>query len=65
MAVSTYYGAQSLEQMRNEQKLTLDSPPLKSPIVPGCSTADEKMTCTWETFKQEVENVIDPGFVKP
>jgi 4-phytase / acid phosphatase len=66
MAVSTYYMAQSPEQMRKVVSLTLDSPPLKSPIfVPGCSTADEKMTCPWKAFQHAIESAIDPAFVKP
>ncbi len=65
-AVSTYYVAQSLAQMRKALPLTLDLPPLKSPIfVPGCSTADDKMTCTWKAFQRTVENAVDPAFVKP
>src|SRR6202022_3647217 len=66
MAVNTYYVAQSLEQMRKTTPLTLDSPPLKSPIfVPGCSTADQKMTCPWKAFQHTIESAIDPAFVKP
>jgi len=66
MAVGTYYIAQSLEQMRKALPLTLNSAPLRSAIfVPGCSTADQKMTCPWKAFQQNVENVIDPNFVKP
>jgi len=62
--VSTYFTAQSLEQMRKELPLSLDSPPLKSPVfVPGCSK--EKMTCTWEEFHRTISNAIDPAFVKP
>src|SRR5204862_8270903 len=65
-AASPYYLAQSLEQMRQALPLTLDVPPLKSPIVvPGCSTADDKMTCPWKTFQRKVENAVDPAFVKP
>jgi 4-phytase / acid phosphatase len=65
-AVSTYFVAQSLEQMRKALPLTLDLPPLTSPIfVPGCSTADNKMTCTWKAFQRTVENAVDPAFVKP
>jgi 4-phytase / acid phosphatase len=65
-AVCTYYIAQSLEQMRKRLPLSLDSPPLKSPIfVPGCSGADQKMTCMWNTFQRTIENAIDPAFVKP
>jgi 4-phytase / acid phosphatase len=66
MAVGTYYVAQSLEQMRKAMPLTLESPPLRSPIfIPGCSTADQKMTCPWKGFEHTVENAIDPSFVKP
>jgi 4-phytase/acid phosphatase len=64
--VVTYYIAQSLEQMRKAAPLTLDSPPLKSPIfVPACSRADQKMTCPWETFLHTMGDAIDPAFVKP
>ena len=64
--VSTYYLSQSLEQMRKALPLTLDVPPRKSPIfVPGCSTADRKMSCSWKNFQHLVENAIDPAFVKP
>jgi 4-phytase / acid phosphatase len=66
MAVSTYYIAQSLEQMRKAMPLTLETPPLKSPIfIPGCSTAGQKMTCPWKSFQHTIENAIDPSFVKP
>ena len=66
MAVRTYYVAQSLEQMRKAIPLTLDSPPLKSPIfVPGCSSADQKMTCPWNAFEHTLETAIDRDFVKP
>jgi 4-phytase/acid phosphatase len=66
MAVSTYYVGQSLEQMRKTLPLTLDSPPLKSPIfVPNCSTADQKMTCPWNAFQHTLDSAIDPAFVKP
>jgi len=65
-AVSTYYLAQSLDQMRKAMPLTLESPPLKSPIfIPGCSTADQKMMCPWKAFQRTVESAIDPAFVKP
>ena len=66
MAVSTYYLAQSTDQMRRLVPLTPDSPPLKSPIfVPGCSTADQKMSCPWKAFQRTIERAIDPTFVKP
>jgi 4-phytase/acid phosphatase len=64
VTVNTYYISQSLEQMRKALPLTMDSPPLMSPIfVPGCSTADQKMSCPWKAFERTVENAIDPAFV--
>jgi 4-phytase/acid phosphatase len=66
MDVSTYYIAQSLEQMRKAIPLTLDSPPLRAPIfVPGCSGADPKMLCPWTAFRHTMEGAIDPAFGKP
>jgi 4-phytase / acid phosphatase len=66
MAVSTYFIAQSPEQMRKVAPLTLNAPPLKSPIfIPGCSTADQKMSCPWKAFQQKIESAIDPAFVYP
>jgi 4-phytase/acid phosphatase len=64
--VSIYYVGQSLEQMRKTSLLTLDSPPLKSAIfVPGCSTADRRLTCAWNAFARTLGNAIDPALVKP
>lgn len=66
VTVSTYYLAQSLEQMHKALPLTLDSPPLKSPIfVPGCSRADRAMSCPWQAFERTFENAIDPTFTGP
>ena len=66
MAVSTYYLAQSPDQMRKLIPLTRDSPPLRSPIfIPGCSTADQKMSCPWKAFQHIIESAIDPVFVTP
>ena len=64
--VNTYFTAQSLEQMRKVLPLSLDDPPLKSPIfLPGCGRGDKNMTCTWEEFRHTINNAIDPAFVKP
>lgn len=64
--VNTYFTAQSLEQMRNVLPLSLDNPPLKSPVfVPGCSRGDRNMTCTWEDFQHTINNALDPSFVTP
>ena len=64
--VRASYTAQTLEQMRKAQPLTLDSPPAKAPVfVPGCSTADEGFACSWSQFRRTVEAAINPAFVKP
>jgi 4-phytase/acid phosphatase len=64
MSVNTYYVAQSLDQMRKAQTLSLDTPPLKSPIfIPACSTADQKMSCSWKAFEDAAHNAIDSSFV--
>jgi 4-phytase / acid phosphatase len=64
--VRTYFIAQSLDQMHNLLSVSLQSPPLRSPIfVPSCSTGDQNMACTWKEFQRVVERVIDPEFVKP
>ncbi len=64
--VKTYFTAQSLEQMRNVLPLSLDNPPLKSPIfLPGCSRGDRNMTCTWEEFQRTINNAVDLSFVTP
>jgi 4-phytase / acid phosphatase len=56
------YTAQTLEQMRQSQPLTLANPPAVSPIfVPGCSRKD--MSCTWEGFSAAVRGVINPAYV--
>jgi 4-phytase / acid phosphatase len=66
ITATAYYLAQSLEQMRKALPLTLDSPPLKSPIfVPGCSTANQKMSCPWKAFERTIENAIDSAFTRP
>jgi hypothetical protein len=45
--------------------LTPDAPPLKSSIfLPGCSMADQKMTCPWKAFQNILEGAIDSAYVK-
>ncbi len=56
------YTAQTLEQMRNSDALTLANPPAVAPIfVPGCSRQD--LSCTWEGFAAAVRASIDPAYV--
>jgi 4-phytase / acid phosphatase len=63
--VTTYYMAQTPEQLRKALPLTLDSPPAIAPVfVPGCSQAAPLMPCTWNAFRQTVENKLDASMVK-
>ncbi len=56
------YMAQTLEQMRKAQTLTLANPPAEAPIfVPGCSRQD--LSCTWEGFSSAMRQAIDPAYV--
>ena len=56
------YTAQSLEQMRRLEALTLANPPGEAPIfVPACGRAD--MTCTWEGFSEAMRQAIVPAGV--
>ena len=58
------YIAQTLEQMRNAEPLTLANPPAVAPIfIPGCSRQD--LSCTWEGFSAAVRASIDPAYVAP
>ena len=64
--VNAYYRAQSLDQMYKAVPLSLDAPPLRSPLfLPGCSRANANFSCSWNRFQRTVEAVIDPAFVKP
>lgn len=56
------YTAQTLEQMRQLQPLTVANPPAAAPVfVPGCSRADK--TCTWDAFAATVHAAINPTYV--
>lgn len=60
--VRVFYRAQTLEQMRNTEKLSAANPPDVAPIfVPGCSRQD--LSCTWDSFSETVRQVIDPSDV--
>ncbi len=61
-SVRVYYTAQTLDQMRRSQPLTLANPPQRVPVfVPGCSRAD--MSCTLEGFVAAARRAIDPAYV--
>ncbi len=61
-SVRIYYTAQTLDQMRDAQPLTLASPPDQVPVfVPGCSGAD--MSCPLDRFSAIARRAIDPAYV--
>ncbi len=58
------YMAQTLEQMRNAQKLTAANPPGIAPLfIPGCSRQD--LSCTWGSFSTLLNQTIIPADVAP
>ena len=59
--VYTSYIAQSQEQMRTAAPLTLETPPVKTPLrLPGCgATSLPGFPCTLEEFAVAVRNVLD------
>ena len=60
--VRVFYTAQSLDQMRTEQPLSLEQPPLRALLfVPRCSGAD--MSCGLAGFASAVKEAINPAFV--
>lgn len=60
LRVYTSYVAQSLEQMRTLAPLTLEAPPVKTPLrLPGCSASTPGFPCTLEEFAVATRNVID------
>jgi len=60
--VKLRYVAQSLDQMRNAEALSLASPPEGQDVaLPGCGAPN----CAWETARRVMEKAIDPAFVAP
>jgi len=58
--VYTSYVAQSLEQMRKATPLTLEAPPLKTPLrLRGCSANTPGFPCLIDEFAVVIRNVID------
>jgi len=56
-SVRVEYMAQSLEQMRSAQQLTLSHPPDRVPVfVPGCGRAD--LSCSWQGFAADVRGAL-------
>lgn len=65
-SVRTYYIAQSLDQMRTAEKLTLESPPSVTPIfIPECGSTKPDYEASLERFQAHCQQVIDREFVTP
>jgi 4-phytase/acid phosphatase len=63
-SVKAQYVAQSLDQMRNAERLTLKAPPEAQGVsVPGCEPDSAKFGCSWSSFKLAIQKAIDPAFV--
>jgi 4-phytase/acid phosphatase len=62
--VRTSYVAQTLDQMRDVQPLSLENPPANVPVfVPGCSGAGPTYDAPLNSFVRQARRVIDPSFV--
>jgi 4-phytase/acid phosphatase len=62
--VRVSYVAQTLEQMRNLTRLSLDQPPATAPIfVPGASGASDGFAAPLDRFIAVANSAIDPAFV--
>jgi 4-phytase/acid phosphatase len=60
--VKTQYLAQTLDQMRNGEKLTVNAPPESQEIpIPGCGPALQS-ACSWQGFRRAVGQDIDAKF---
>jgi 4-phytase / acid phosphatase len=58
-SIRASYAAQTLEQMRGAQVLTLDNPPDRVPVfMPDCGEQD--MSCTWPGFATMVRHALKP-----
>lgn len=58
-SVKLRYVAQTLDQMRYSEALSLAAPPEGEDVaLPGCPAAG----CPWEKARQAIENAIDPAF---
>jgi 4-phytase/acid phosphatase len=62
--VKAQYVAQSLDQMRNAEQLTLMAPPESQGVsIPGCEPDSAKSGCSWASFKLAIQKATDPAFV--
>lgn len=64
-SVTVQFVAQTLDQMHNATRLTLQQPPVIADLfVPECSSARAGYPCDWTVFKQLANRTIDPAFVE-
>ncbi|HKD19601.1 MAG TPA: histidine-type phosphatase [Thermoanaerobaculia bacterium] len=58
------YIVQTLEQMRSASPLTLDAPPVRTPIrIPGCSSSEPGYPCAIDDFSHLALSLIEPTCV--
>ncbi len=61
--VRLFYRAQTYDQLRSGQALTLASPPAKVDLVPpGCRASQ---ACPFAVFDRAAHAVLDPAYIKP
>jgi 4-phytase/acid phosphatase len=64
--VRVYYAAQTLRQLREDSKLSLESPPSIAPIfVPGSSQPGSWFDSPLQDFLANAKQSIDPKLVMP
>jgi 4-phytase/acid phosphatase len=60
--VKTQYLAQTPDQMRNGDRLTVAAPPASEELpIPGCGAASQ-FGCAWRSFRRAIQEAIDPAF---
>ncbi len=63
-SVTAQYIAQSLDQMRNAERLTLAAAPVIQAVsIPGCQPDSAKRGCPWANFRLVLQSATDPAFV--
>ena len=61
--VRLFYRAQTYDQLRSAQALTLASPPIEVDLVPpGCRAGQP---CPFAAFDQAARSLLDPAYIKP
>ncbi|MGA2117549.1 MAG: histidine-type phosphatase [Bryobacteraceae bacterium] len=61
--VRARFVAQTLDQMRHAEQLTVAAPPASQELpVPGCESTPPKTACPWERFQIAIRKAIAPEF---